>query len=94
MTPEENKLEIQFAKLETKMDFVIKELKEMKDGVVTRLERLETGKLSASDFITYKTEQARESEDKEKRMRRLEWSLAICIGAFAIMEFYFKYLHK
>jgi len=42
------------------------ELKEIKDGLVSRVERLEVTKLSASDFITFKKDYA-EDMDKIKK---------------------------
>lgn len=42
------------------------ELKEIKDGLVTRVERLEVSKLSASDFVSYKTDIAKEFDTLAK----------------------------
>jgi hypothetical protein len=73
-------------RLDEKVENLTREVKEMKDGMVNRLERVETGKISVSDFINYKTEQARVDQDQEDRLRYIERYLWMALGVVAIIQ--------
>lgn len=84
---DETNLEVKIARLETKVDFLINKVEEMDKGLVGRIERVEVLKLQASDFVSYKGEQATNHQDYETRLRFIERYLWAALGILALIQF-------
>ncbi len=61
------------------------DIKEVRDIVASRVENLENDKVDRKDYETDKS-------DHEKRIRRLEYGLALAIGGLTVLELALKYL--
>ena len=64
------------------------DLKEIKDGLVSRVEKLEMTKLSASDFITFRSDYVESSKDTNIRLEKLErffWGASAIIGVIQFL---------
>lgn len=85
-------------KFEDRSNTILREIKELKENIVPRLERVETGKLSASDFVNYKGDHAKEHEDIEQRLRFIEryvWGAIAILSLLGFVGFeYLTYLFK
>lgn len=85
------RLDERFKALEKKVDnstsSIISEIKDLKENLSVRLERVETGKLGAQEFIRYKTDTAIQSEDFEVRLRSLEKFTNRALGIIALINF-------
>lgn len=66
--------------LNTKMDSLSTDVKDLKDGTQRRLDTLENGKVGREDFETFK-------QDHEARMRKIERWGAVIAGALAVLNF-------
>lgn len=66
--------------LRTEMKAVRDDIKELKDGTATRLSILEADRVTQKDL-----------HDHETRIRRLEYSLAIAIGGFIVIQLALNY---
>lgn len=70
---------------------ILRELKDLKDNIITRLERVETTKLAASDFVTYKGEQAEEikkmvTSDEFDPVRKIAYGLVATMLTSVIVQ--------
>lgn len=73
-------------KIEDRTDTILKELKDMKENIIPRLERVEIQKLGATDFVTFRG-------DIEARTRFIEKYLWMALGVLAVIQFIgFAYL--
>ena len=66
--------------LNTKMDTLSTDVKDLKDRTQQRLVTLESGKVGRDDFIAFKI-------DHEARMRKIERWGAVIAGALAVLNF-------
>lgn len=82
----ETSLEVKIAKLETKLDFVIDKLEELENGIVHRLEMVESAKLSASDFLTFKKDEFAPLSQEVKTLMQYRWKLAGIIAAAMVFS--------
>jgi hypothetical protein len=67
-------------RLETKMDQVIGDVKDLKDGTQRRLDALENVKVNREEFSNF-------VKDHEARVRRIERLGALIAGALAVLQF-------
>lgn len=88
-------LEVQFGRLDERLkglekkqdehhNTVLIEIKELKEGVIVRLERVEITKLLADDFIRFKKEEFAPLVEDVKALMNYRWWLA---GIFALAIF-------
>ena len=95
MSKEEESLDVKFARLDEKLNFVLSEIKSIKDGTVLRIESLEKIK---ADRIELDKLQKVLDEDIEKRVQAVEnqtsntktiyWLYGIAIGALYCLVMY------
>lgn len=80
-------------KLETKLDSVIIDLKEMKDNNAARLTAVEVAKLDRTEYNRLQAEQLGVNVDHESRLRNVERYLFLGLGSFAVITFLLNYFH-
>lgn len=82
---------VAIATLETKVDAMSTDIKEMKDGVKVDIEFLKVDKISRADAVHIQTENQTIHVDFESRLRFLEryvWgALAILTATFGALQF-------
>lgn len=83
----------------TKLDRAILDIKDMKDNTSERIADLYAKKLDVAEANRLLAEGdkvhsalARRDEDFERRVRRLEYALALATGGFAILEIVLRFM--
>lgn len=78
---------VAIATLETKVDLLSADVKEIKDGTKSDIEFLKVDKISRAEAVRINTDQAVVNADHETRMRFIERYVWIAIGALGVIEF-------
>ena len=82
---EQTNLEVKIAKLETKLDFLIGEMKDLKDNFADRINKMEFGKLSAIDFTQFRNNEFAPIVKKVNDLWDLRWKIVAIAFAVAII---------
>lgn len=92
MNSEETQLEVKIARLETKLDYVINEIKDLKDNFALRLEKVEMQKYSAHDFIQFRnsefiplSENVKIVSQDVRTLMQYRWILAGVVGVAIVL---------
>lgn len=80
-------------KLETKLDGVVADIKDMKDSTLSRLAMVEAGKLDRTEANRLQAEAMEIHGDHETRLRFVERYMWLALGGLAVIEFALNYFH-
>lgn len=84
MNTEETNLEVKMARLDTKLDYAIAEIKDLKDNLAGRIDKLELGKFPSSDFVRFRNEEFVPLREKVEANSRDKW---LILGGIGIITF-------
>lgn len=73
--------------LQTKVDILSEDIREMKDGTKIDIQFLKDDKVSRAEMVHINTEQVTINLDVETRIRFIERYMWLAIGALGIVEF-------
>jgi hypothetical protein len=80
--------------VDTKLEILIREVKELKDNTTKRVETLEHEKLDKAEAQRLLKEAEKLHNDHESRIRRLERYGSAAIGALALLEFLLRFYFR
>lgn len=84
---------VAIATIETKVDNLTSEVKEMKDGVKADVEFLKVDKISRAEAVHVNTAQQTINTDIETRVRFIERYGAMALGMVSLGSFLLNYFH-
>lgn len=99
-------LEVQFGRLDERLkglekkqdehhQTILSEMKDLREGVVVRLERVEVTKLLAEDFIRFKKDEFAPLVSDVKALMQYRWILAgVVLAAMFVAPFIFNLISK
>lgn len=78
---------VAIATLETKVDMLSADVRDIKDGTKADIEFLKVDKISRAEAVRINTDQAVVNADIETRIRFIERYMWLAIGALGLIEF-------
>lgn len=76
MNAEDTNLEVKIARLDTKLDFAIAEIKDLKENLAGRIDRLENTKFASNDFVQFRNNEFVPLKSDVEALMRYRWILA------------------
>lgn len=80
------------AKIDDRFNSLIKEMRDIKENIIPRLERVEITKLVASEFVNFKVETVGKIENLQTDLDKVSLKIAYATGAVAVITSIFWFL--